>query len=192
MIGNDIVDLEAAAIESNWKRPGFLQKIFTENEQELIHEAEQPSRQLWHLWSMKEAAYKAHQRKTKAGRTFNPLAIKCITVSVEGSIASGTVNIGQNLYYLRSQFGSTYVHSIATPSVKDNYISNIFPTSANLKDLLIKKISEVKKISVEKISLEKDPHSVPYINYNGKPMNWPFSLSHHGNFASYSLALMNY
>ena len=29
--GNDIVDLSLAKTESNWKRKGFLEKIFTEN-----------------------------------------------------------------------------------------------------------------------------------------------------------------
>ena len=36
MIGNDIVDLALAQKESNWKRKGFLNKIFTEKEQLLI------------------------------------------------------------------------------------------------------------------------------------------------------------
>jgi lactate dehydrogenase-like 2-hydroxyacid dehydrogenase len=30
-IGNDIVDLALARKESNWKRPGYLNKIFTTN-----------------------------------------------------------------------------------------------------------------------------------------------------------------
>ena len=33
MIGNDIIDLDVAKTESNWKRKGFLDKIFTANEQ---------------------------------------------------------------------------------------------------------------------------------------------------------------
>ena len=36
MIGNDIVDLVQARFQSNWKRKGFVQKIFTQKEQELI------------------------------------------------------------------------------------------------------------------------------------------------------------
>jgi hypothetical protein len=39
VIGNDIVDL-AARKESNWKRPGYLNKIFTTKEQLLISSAE--------------------------------------------------------------------------------------------------------------------------------------------------------
>jgi phosphopantetheinyl transferase (holo-ACP synthase) len=37
VIGNDIVDLALARKESNWKRPGYLNKIFTTKEQLLFH-----------------------------------------------------------------------------------------------------------------------------------------------------------
>ena len=37
MIGNDIVDLALAQKESNWKRKGFLDKIFTLQEQLFIN-----------------------------------------------------------------------------------------------------------------------------------------------------------
>ena len=32
-IGNDIVDLSLAKIQSNWQRKGFLEKQFTQKEQ---------------------------------------------------------------------------------------------------------------------------------------------------------------
>ena len=36
MIGNDIIDLSLAAIQSNWQRAGFLEKQFTKKEREYI------------------------------------------------------------------------------------------------------------------------------------------------------------
>jgi hypothetical protein len=39
VVGNDIVDL-ALGRKSNWKRPGYLNKIFTTKEQLLISSAE--------------------------------------------------------------------------------------------------------------------------------------------------------
>ncbi len=42
MIGNDIVDLVQARFQSNWKRKGFVQKIFTQKEQELIFSSKNP------------------------------------------------------------------------------------------------------------------------------------------------------
>ena len=40
MIGNDIIDLSAAKLESNWQRRGFLEKQFTKNEQRQILSAQ--------------------------------------------------------------------------------------------------------------------------------------------------------
>ena len=76
MIGNDIVDLNLAKTQSNWKRKGYLDKIFTENEQNLIFESENPTAKVWNLWSRKEAAYKIYNRSTNI-RVFNPKKFDC-------------------------------------------------------------------------------------------------------------------
>ena len=56
MIGNDIVDLALAEKESNWKRKGFIDKIFTPQEQSLIKTSINQEIIIWNLWSRKEAA----------------------------------------------------------------------------------------------------------------------------------------
>lgn len=192
MIGNDIVDLGTAAIESNWQRPGFLQKLFCKNEQEFIFNAVEPSQQVWLLWSMKEAAYKAHQRKNNTKRSFNPVKIRCLKNAIKGANASGIVRIGENHYYLKSRLNNKYIHSVATLSEKENYISKVYPASVTLKEQLIKKISEIEHLSEENILITKNLQSVPIATWNEQVINRPFSLSHHGNFSAYSVALMNY
>ena len=47
MIGNDIVDLALAQKESNWKRKGFLDKIFTLQEQLFINLSENQEIEVW-------------------------------------------------------------------------------------------------------------------------------------------------
>ena len=47
MIGNDVVDLALAKIESNWQRKGFLNKIFTENEKILIQKSKNQELMVW-------------------------------------------------------------------------------------------------------------------------------------------------
>ena len=61
MIGNDVIDLKAAKKESNWRRKGFLQKLFTETEQDYILHSENPFLSVWLFWSMKEAFFKAQE-----------------------------------------------------------------------------------------------------------------------------------
>ena len=36
MIGNDVVDLATAKNENNWRRKGYLEKLFTEEEIAII------------------------------------------------------------------------------------------------------------------------------------------------------------
>ncbi|MBK8633253.1 MAG: 4-phosphopantetheinyl transferase family protein [Saprospiraceae bacterium] len=66
MIGNDVIDISATRQESNWKRKGFLQKLFTEKEIQFILEGDDPEFLVWLLWSAKESAYKIiHRRHQK-------------------------------------------------------------------------------------------------------------------------------
>lgn len=112
MIGNDIVDLELAKIESNWRRPGYLNKIFTSFEQKLINEAKNPTLMVWLLWSMKEASYKIYA--TKAGiRSFAPTQLACESLNLNTTKAEGTININNELYYTKSEIKPSFIHSLA-------------------------------------------------------------------------------
>lgn len=71
MIGNDLVDLQQAAKDSDWTRKGYLDKLFTASEQFLISTAKSQNQMVWLLWSMKEAAYKVHTRDSGV-RSFAP------------------------------------------------------------------------------------------------------------------------
>lgn len=112
MIGNDIVDLSQAAKESNWKRTGYLEKLFTMAERFLIHVAKDPEAMVWLLWTMKESAYKAHTKDTKI-RTFAPSLICCNNVIVHPTSATGNVSYMGHLYYTQSTLSETYIHTIA-------------------------------------------------------------------------------
>lgn len=62
MIGNDVIDILQTRRESNWRRRGFIAKLFNDEEQLLIEKSTDPESMLWILWSMKEAAYKVYNR----------------------------------------------------------------------------------------------------------------------------------
>lgn len=112
MIGNDIVDLAKAKKESNWRRKGFLDKIFTENEQELILTSNNPEQIVWNLWSRKEAAYKIYNRQT-GERFFNPKGFVC---------KDDIVNFGNHKYYIQTQITPDFIYTIAVTS-KDRFIT---------------------------------------------------------------------
>jgi phosphopantetheinyl transferase (holo-ACP synthase) len=112
MIGNDIVDLLQAAKDSNWQRNGFLDKLFTPEEQFLISSDIHPPMMVWLLWSMKESAYKIDSRETKL-RLFAPVKLVCKNLIIHDSNATGNVWCNDRIYYTRSQFNEDYVHTLA-------------------------------------------------------------------------------
>ena len=131
MLGNDIVDLELAKIQSNWRRKNYLDKIFNAEEKLLITSAEKPDVMVWLLWSMKESAYKIHNRKTGI-RNFAPNSLSC-TIH---SNTYGEVNIEGSIYFTKSDLQKTFVHSIATPnySMLEEIKISIYEAPHNLFD----------------------------------------------------------
>jgi len=112
MIGNDIVDLKQAAQDSNWKRQGYLDKLFTTEEQFLISSDIQPDIMVWLLWTMKESAYKINSRESKL-REFAPVRLICNNLIIRNNTATGNVCYNDKLYYTRSKIEDNYIHTIA-------------------------------------------------------------------------------
>lgn len=112
MIGNDIVDLELAAIESNWKRKGYLEKIFTMTERFLIHAAKDEGIMVWLLWTMKESVYKAATDRSKI-RSFAPCSFCCNNLILHQDTATGTIIYEGKHYYSQSMLTPTFIHTIA-------------------------------------------------------------------------------
>lgn len=155
MIGNDIVDLDLASRESNWKRKGFLDKIFSSEEQCLIIKSNNPGQMVWNLWSRKEAAYKIYNRITKI-REYFPLGLLC---DFEDE-SSGTVVIGEFVFYTKTQITRDYIYTVA---VSDRV------TLSQIKDLDSSK------------NIQKD-NGIPYILNVFSNKRHPVSITHHGRF----------
>ena len=118
MIGNDIVDLLQASKDSDWNRKGYLNKIFTEEEQFLIASEMHSSLVVWLLWSMKEAAYKINSRVSKL-RTFAPVKLRCNNLIILDGQATGQVCHEDDKYFTTSIFNEDYVHTIAACTEDD-------------------------------------------------------------------------
>jgi phosphopantetheinyl transferase (holo-ACP synthase) len=159
MIGNDIVDLALAQEESNWKRKGFLDKIFTKNEQILISNAKFPAIMVWNLWSRKEAAYKIYNRKTQI-RGYFPLQLECFDLETSDEFNFGKVIIVDCIFFTKTEITTQFIHTIAV----ENYVDfqNI-TTLENRKN--IKKNNGIPNYFEEYNSVVK-----------------PLSISHHGRF----------
>ena len=159
MIGNDIVDLALAQKESNWKRKGFLNKIFTKNEQLLILNSENQEVMVWNLWSRKEAAYKIYYRQTQI-RGYFPLQLECENLKIIDGNTFGKVIIKETIYFTKTEITSQFIHTIAVT-----------------KQLDFKKIKTVEN----RKNIQKNNGIPSYIEKNNL-FTRPVSVSHHGRF----------
>lgn len=186
MIGNDIVDISLASIQSNWRRVGFLEKLFSKSEIDLVMMDAHPTNMVWRLWSMKESAYKANYRLEKV-RKFNPKQMECKLIDDQ----LGEVKIGTNLYKLRTETNQLYIHSIALRDIyKESIHQNIHNNKSNmnsseLHDLLLKHVALSGNYDKEELLLRKTTERIPELYSNKNKLKTLCSLSHHGKYGAY-------
>lgn len=158
MIGNDIVDLALARFESNWKRKGYLDKIFTPDEQLLISTAENPDTMVWNLWSRKEAAYKIYNRATGI-RGYFPLKLVCVYENAN----NGFVLCNGHTFYTKTKIVKDKIHTVAVTDIMDfKLVTELEP--------------EIKIIKRKGI-----PFLIEEITNSLNPV----SISHHGRFRAF-------
>jgi phosphopantetheinyl transferase (holo-ACP synthase) len=155
LIGNDVIDLDLAAQESNTRRKGWLEKLFTKCEQKTINNAANQHQVIWLLWSMKESAYKAFVRET--GITgFYPAKIKC-------DLQNSSVSIAGALFFTHSVTTDTCINTIACK--RGISLDRVIASAAGaMEDIIVKNCG------------------IPFIYKN--QMWLPASLSHHGAYRS--------
>lgn len=191
MIGNDIVDLHLAKIQSNWRRSGYLQKIFTKEEQEQILNSENKDKMVWLFWSMKEAAYKAWQRKNNRPPKFNPLSLECSLRSNRYEKTTGKVIIDEETFYTNSLINSNLIHSLATGRANEKVIWKSLSSQEDLKKSLVREFSATAGPFLKPPKLKKDRNNIPQFYINEQAILYNFSVSHHGNFSGFAMSLNN-
>lgn len=171
MIGNDVVNLPQSRIESNWQRKGYLEKIFTSEEQQLISTTATPEIMVWLLWSMKEAAYKIYNRQTKI-RAYIPQKLVCKITAQNDHFILGQVSCMGSIYYTKTLITESNIHTIAVTRQSD--FTNI--------------------VEIKNKGIKKDAFGIPHlITDKGNPIQ-PVSISHHGGFEKVVIltSLQNY
>jgi phosphopantetheine--protein transferase-like protein len=155
MIGNDIVDLELSRLQSNWQRKGFLEKIFTIKEQEIILENDNSEQMIWNLWTRKEAAYKIFNRSTQI-RAFIPLQLECRLFDV----STGIVCINHQIYHTQTEQNDCSIYTVAAS--KKEYFSKIVAITSD--EVIVKE------------------NGIPFLRDKISDKKNPVSITHHGRF----------
>ena len=190
MIGNDVVDLQLASRQSNWRRKGFLEKVFSAEEQQQIIASTKPDGLVWLFWSMKEAAYKAHQRRLQLPRKINWQEFRCSLSYISEEAASGMVKTESDEYFTISEISKDYVHTSAETQATTTVKNGIFETSsAGMKQRFLQHISEAFQIPELQLQLQKNQHGIPYVTCQKEVFFEAFSFSEHGRFSAFSMVV---
>lgn len=181
MIGNDIIDLNLARTKSNWLRKGYLDKIYTEPEKELIASFHDPEIMVWILWSIKEATYKANNRITNV-REYAPAKIVCTILKSENNIYFGTSSYNDLKYYFKTEVSADFILSVALYN-SDNFdqIKKIF--IKNYPENYIEYLEKNKYFATSE-KIIKDNQGIPNLYDTITEESTPISISHHGIFLS--------
>ncbi len=195
MIGNDIVDLAQARRESNWQRKGFLNKVFTSHEQQLIHTASDPDVMVWTLWSMKESAYKVMVRET-GRRFFAPHQLACHLSATRSDALEGSV-FYQRTYYTTSSVTARHIATAAfSADGVQSFTQVIVPFERTdyqhqhrvIRDTIKQYFATRFSIDESRIQIQKSEFGVPalvIIDSAGRTMSQPISISHHGRYGAF-------
>tara|TARA_B100000767_G_scaffold275556_1_gene313253 strand:- start:1730 stop:2296 length:567 start_codon:yes stop_codon:yes gene_type:complete len=186
MIGNDIIDLKLAKIQSNWQREGFLKKQFTNKEQEIILNADNSFFQVWLFWSMKEAAYKSVTQQSKK-RFFSPQKFKCNLINEN----QGIVFFEGHKVHTTTLSNSFYIYTIASKYLKEG---NVFSQIGSPKTVNIdikNKLQEETGISNTQIKQRKSINGAPFYYHKEELLTNSCSISHHGKYGAFAFTLEN-
>jgi phosphopantetheinyl transferase (holo-ACP synthase) len=180
LIGNDVIDLSLAKTQSNWQRKGFLEKLFSNDEQQLILETLNSFEMVWRLWSMKEAAYKIFTQQHNV-RFFAPKNFKCkLTQGSKGVVSFK----GQN-FYTRTKVNKDCIFTTAVIENKKSPYSEM--VSPDQIDTMIKsKLNELTALEISEIQQKKSKNGVPSYHYKTTLLTSSCSITHHGKFGAYS------
>lgn len=116
--------MSSARAESNWRRPNYLNKIFTKKEQDYISSSDCQDSAVWTLWSKKEATYKIVNRK-EGIRRFNPLSFSCQCIDAKYD----NVTYLNCSYSTKTLITADFIHTIAVEKLE--YFENIRDLQSN-------------------------------------------------------------
>ena len=180
MIGNDIIDIKLAQLQSNWRRKGYLKKITTVDEQAEIFSSEHQNTTFWLLWSMKEAVYKIVHRQTK-NRSYNPLQLHTEINVQNEAFFEGAVSFNDTTYRTKSYVHKEYIHTIAAINIEK--LSNVQLVIQDASNYTSQDLGKI-LLNTTSVKVYKDNYQIPYLINCETGEKIAVSISHHGRFIS--------
>lgn len=198
-IGNDLVALKEKCNERSYSDEQYLNKILTPAEFQLLS----VNKDIFYLpqlfWSCKESAYKIAV-KTGLNICFVPQYFEVTSVSIklqnkdETREIQGTIGFAEKKLFYQSQVHHDYIHTVALtdPAFFINITSHVEEkymvcNSSETRRLLKQHLADKHSCKPENIDIIKNSDGIPCILINKKKAGYDLSLSHDGNFFSYTI-----
>jgi hypothetical protein len=186
MLGDDVVDLRDPEARAASLHPRFDARVFAQEERVLLADSPDRTRLRWALWAAKEAAYKAARRLDAAVR-FHPRAFV---------VRGGAVHHGGRCFRLRLEEAGGALHALAL--VGDLPAGCLAAGTARLapgeepgaaaRALALRAAARLLGADLAELAVGRDGR-LPHLLLRGEPAAASLSLSHHGRFAAFALAL---
>lgn len=174
MIGNDVVDLRLARHQTRWNSVTFQQKVLHPEEIKATQNKRLSFTEFWKIWSIKETAYKAHQRKTNQKPKFNPFHFLVEKLSENES----KVIVEDKVYYVITYFNQHLAYSFTIPNGNSSFQN--FKIQAKHSTF----ISTIKRKQLNN-QLFKNENGIPFWKIRNQKI--PISITHHGRFFAFLL-----
>ncbi|MDR6197198.1 4'-phosphopantetheinyl transferase superfamily protein [Siphonobacter sp. SORGH_AS_0500] len=184
----DLVDWAQAKADSHWRRKGFLAKVFSSQEQQLITTAADPDVMVWTLWSMKESAYKLSFIQNPV-RRYATTALVCQINSFDAKFMSGEVYYTQQRFYTQSFLRDSYIVTVSShttafqepiivPFRKSDYTSQHAAMQQSICSHFYQRFG-----SSAKMTLSRTPEGIISITSSHGQLLVP--CTHHGHFGAF-------
>jgi phosphopantetheinyl transferase (holo-ACP synthase) len=190
VIGNDIVYLGFAKLNSRWQEQRFLDKLFSAEEQDYILSDGKRFQNIWRLWSMKESVYKIISRANGIVR-FNPKDFKCLVKDT----TQGHVVFGNTVISTLTETQSKFIQT--TAFLEKDWTSEVFQLlHSDFKwqqiqsyQRAVKAYAHLMKVSHQTVKIIKNKTGVPQFYIDGSLQPEHMSLTHHGHFGAFAIAV---
>ncbi len=207
-IGNDVVNLSDSQARAKSGNIRFLNRVFTQNEQDLICRSIDPDLAVWSLWAAKESAYKAISKK-RIGITSSPrkYEIKLDSSPRHGFLTGAAITPAEPVFFNLFS-GTDFVHCVAAESrttlnlilwgmersdtgcYQRGAFHGFQDESATARMAAVSAIAAYLGVKPEDVNIRRDRHSgslCPPVAYlKGERIKGDLSLSHDLPFIAYA------
>lgn len=202
LVGNNVVDLSHPDNVARIQDHALLDRLFSDEEQQIIFSSADFLENVWILWSCKMTAKKIASKELgdfifrskefkvqPIGGEYAPTVhtIYCRVTSPIGTIFTETQIRGKHLL----TFGANDLKALQGIASQQLVIEEGADGSRELKRCFLQHLSEDLEINYEQLQLDKDAEGTPQLFIDGEQSDIQLSFSHDHDLAAFAYLIGN-